>query len=72
MEQEYCSIDSRAYEGYESQKTFHSHRSQVKPYHRMTLYLPFAAASSWRIFAMVAAEGSLRFLFFCRRLVLVV
>jgi len=31
-----------------------------------------AFASSWRIAAMVAAEGSLRLLFFCRRLVLVV
>lgn len=31
--------------------------------------LPFAAASSWRIFAMVAADESLRFLFFCLRLV---
>jgi len=32
----------------------------------------FSFASSWRNAAMVAAEGSLRLLFFCRRLVLVV
>lgn len=30
-------------------------------------YFPFDAASSWRIFAIVAAEGSLRFLFLARR-----
>jgi hypothetical protein len=44
-------------------------RQQTK---RTILYFPFAAASSWRIFAIVAAEGSLRFLFFTRRLVFVV
>jgi hypothetical protein len=37
----------------------------------ITFYF-FAAASSWRKAAMVAAEGSLRLLFFGRRLVLLV
>jgi len=37
----------------------------------ITFYL-FAAASSWRKAAMVAADGSLRLLFFGRRLVLLV
>ena len=37
----------------------------------LSTYFVFSAASSWRIFAIVAAEGSFRFLFFTRRLGLV-